>query len=109
MVMTASCGVGGAVSLRRRRPRLRQHSVKRPRPEPAPRIYSKDMLQVRLPCNVAAERDRAQPSLPPSGLRLLSVLAARPGRREREAIAARLWRGGAGPAPRASLRTAVWA
>ncbi len=64
---------------------------------------------MRLLGNVAAERDGEQLSLPPSAIRLLAFLALRPGPREREAIAAQLWPGSAGPAARASLRTAVWA
>src|SRR6202000_3227090 len=46
-----------AVSLRRRRLRLRQRSVKTAKPESATWIYSEAMLQVRLLGTVAAERD----------------------------------------------------
>src|SRR5205823_6122903 len=48
-------------------------------------------------------------SLLPPVSRLLAVLALRPGPQDRETVAATLWPGAAGPAARASLRTAVWA
>jgi DNA-binding SARP family transcriptional activator/tetratricopeptide (TPR) repeat protein len=67
------------------------------------------VLQVRLLGTVAAERDGEQLSLAPPVGRLLALLALRPGPHDREAVAARLWPGGDGPAARASLRTAVWA
>jgi DNA-binding SARP family transcriptional activator/tetratricopeptide (TPR) repeat protein len=67
------------------------------------------MLHVRLLGRVAAECDGEQLSLPPPASRLLAFLALRPGPHEREAVAAQLWPGSAGPAARASLRTAVWA
>src|SRR5690242_10476587 len=72
-------------------------------------IYSEDMLQVRLLGTVAAERDGEQLFLPPPAGRLLAFLALRPGPHERAAAAAQLWPDSAGPAARASLRTAVWA
>jgi DNA-binding SARP family transcriptional activator len=67
------------------------------------------MLQVRLLGTVAAERDGERLALPPPAGRLLAFLALRPGPRDREAVAAQLWPGTAGPAARANLRTAVWA
>jgi DNA-binding SARP family transcriptional activator/tetratricopeptide (TPR) repeat protein len=67
------------------------------------------MLQVRLLDRVAAERDGEHVVLPPPAARLLALLAVRPGPRNREAVAALLWPGAAGPAARANLRTAVWA
>ena len=72
-------------------------------------MYSEGMLQVRLLGGVAAERDGEQLSLPPPAGRLLAFLALRPGPHDREAAAAQLWPGSAGPAARANLRTAVWA
>jgi DNA-binding SARP family transcriptional activator/tetratricopeptide (TPR) repeat protein len=67
------------------------------------------VLQVRLLGGVAADRDGEQLSLPPPIGRLLAFLALRPGPQDREAVAALLWPGAAGPAARANLRTAVWA
>jgi len=71
--------------------------------------YSEGVLQVRLLGRVAANRDGEQLSLAPPISRLLAVLALRPGPHDREAVAAYLWPGAAGPAARANLRTAVWA
>jgi DNA-binding SARP family transcriptional activator len=65
------------------------------------------MLQVRLLGRVAAERDGEQVALPLPAGRLLALLAVSPGPRDREAVAALLWPGAAGPAARANLRTAV--
>src|SRR5690348_14350025 len=71
--------------------------------------YNERVLPVRLLGGVAADQDGEQLSLLPPVSRLLAVLALRPGPQDREALAARLWPGAAGPAARASLRTAVWA
>jgi DNA-binding SARP family transcriptional activator/tetratricopeptide (TPR) repeat protein len=67
------------------------------------------MLQVRLLGGVAADCDGEQVHLPPQAVRLLAVLALRPGTHDREAVATQLWPGSAGAAARANLRTAVWA
>ncbi len=84
--------------------RQRQRSV-----NGRPAVYNERVLQVRLLGGVAADQDGEQLSLLPPVSRLLAVLALRPGPQDREALAARLWPGAAGPAARASLRTAVWA
>src|SRR5690242_15001024 len=93
-----------AASLPGPRLRLRQRSVNR-----RTAVYNERVLQVRLLGGVAADHDGEQLSLLPPVSRLLAVLALRPGPQDRETVAAKLWPGAAGPAARASLRTAVWA
>src|SRR5437763_6068052 len=103
MVMMAPFPWVGA-SLSGARLHLRQRSVNR-----GPAVYNERVLQVRLLGGVAADHDGEQLSLLPPVSRLLAVLALRPGPQDRETVAATLWPGAAGPAARASLRTAVWA
>src|SRR6185437_14388192 len=73
--------------------RQRQRSV-----NGRPAVYNERVLQVRLLGGVAADQDGEQLSLLPPVSRLLAVLALRPGPQDREALAARLWPGAAGPA-----------
>ena len=72
-------------------------------------IYNCGVLQVRLLGRLAAERDGQQLALPPPAGRLLAFLALHLGPQDREAAAALLWPGTAGPSARANLRTAMWA
>src|ERR1700749_134842 len=95
---------GAAASLAGVRRRQRQRSV-----NGRPAVYNERVLQVRLLGGVAADQDGEQLSLLPPVSRLLAVLALRPGPQDREALAARLWPGAAGPAARANLRTGVLA
>ncbi len=64
---------------------------------------------MRLLGAVAVERDGEPVPVPGSARRLLAFLALRPGPHDRDALAARFWPDVPQPAPRARLRTAVWA